>query len=75
MRARDEERQHVSSSPDGKFDAGGWEASSSSSSLGEPTDGALARPDRPGRNEPCWCGSGTKYKRCHLAEDEAGDQY
>ena len=20
----------------------------------------------PGRNEPCWCGSGRKYKRCHL---------
>jgi len=25
---------------------------------------------KPGRNEPCWCGSGTKYKKCHLAEDE-----
>jgi hypothetical protein len=22
-----------------------------------------------GRNEPCWCGSGAKYKRCHWAED------
>lgn len=20
---------------------------------------------KPGRNEPCWCGSGKKYKRCH----------
>jgi hypothetical protein len=20
---------------------------------------------RPGRNDPCWCGSQTKYKRCH----------
>lgn len=20
----------------------------------------------PGRNEPCWCGSGKKYKKCHL---------
>lgn len=19
---------------------------------------------RPGRNEPCWCGSGKKYKKC-----------
>ena len=26
---------------------------------------------QPGRNEPCWCGSGTKYKRCHLETDEA----
>jgi hypothetical protein len=25
----------------------------------------------PGRNDPCWCGSGTKYKRCHLETDEA----
>ncbi|MEX1367894.1 MAG: SEC-C metal-binding domain-containing protein [Nannocystaceae bacterium] len=24
---------------------------------------------RPGRNDPCWCGSGTKYKKCHLATD------
>ena len=23
-----------------------------------------------GRNEPCWCGSGRKYKKCHLIEDE-----
>ena len=24
-----------------------------------------------GRNDPCWCGSGKKYKKCHLAADEA----
>lgn len=24
----------------------------------------------PGRNEPCWCGSGKKYKKCHEQEDE-----
>jgi methionyl aminopeptidase len=24
----------------------------------------------PGRNEPCWCGSGKKYKKCHLPIDE-----
>ena len=22
-----------------------------------------------GRNDPCWCGSGAKYKKCHLAAD------
>ena len=27
------------------------------------------RNDRPGRNDPCWCGSGKKYKRCHLDAD------
>ncbi|EPX59847.1 SEC-C motif domain protein [Cystobacter fuscus DSM 2262] len=26
---------------------------------------------RPGRNEPCWCGSGVKYKKCHLGADRA----
>ena len=24
-----------------------------------------------GRNDPCFCGSGKKYKKCHLADDEA----
>lgn len=24
-----------------------------------------------GRNAPCWCGSGNKYKRCHLNKDQA----
>jgi uncharacterized protein YecA (UPF0149 family) len=22
-----------------------------------------------GRNDPCWCGSGKKYKKCHLDKD------
>jgi hypothetical protein len=26
---------------------------------------------RPGRNEPCHCGSGRKYKHCCLDKDEA----
>ncbi len=25
---------------------------------------------KPGRNDPCWCGSGKKYKKCHLNEDQ-----
>jgi len=29
----------------------------------------LRREERPGRNAPCWCGSGVKYKKCHLSED------
>ncbi len=32
---------------------------------GEP----YVKPVRPGRNEPCWCGSGRKYKKCCLAQD------
>ncbi|MFQ5578440.1 MAG: SEC-C metal-binding domain-containing protein, partial [Anaerolineae bacterium] len=27
---------------------------------------------RPGRNEPCWCGSGKKYKHCHERQDRQG---
>jgi hypothetical protein len=36
-------------------------------------DKPAVREERPGRNEPCWCGSGQKYKRCHLSEDQQGD--
>ncbi|MCB9459165.1 MAG: preprotein translocase subunit SecA [Anaerolineaceae bacterium] len=25
-----------------------------------------------GRNDPCWCGSGKKYKQCHYKSDRAG---
>jgi len=25
---------------------------------------------KPERNGPCWCGSGKKYKKCHLLEDD-----
>lgn len=25
---------------------------------------------RPLRNESCWCGSGLKYKKCHMDEDQ-----
>lgn len=35
--------------------------------------GVPARRDIPkdlGRNDPCWCGSGKKYKHCHWAEDQ-----
>lgn len=27
--------------------------------------------EEPGRNEPCWCGSGKKYKHCHYEKDRA----
>ena len=31
---------------------------------------AEAPATKPGRNELCWCGSGKKYKQCHLTADE-----
>ncbi len=30
---------------------------------------AMPRPDL-GRNQPCWCGSGRKYKTCHLHHEQ-----
>jgi preprotein translocase subunit SecA len=29
--------------------------------------GAPGSGEEPGRNDPCWCGSGKKYKKCHGA--------
>jgi hypothetical protein len=39
--------------------------------LGKPARPALAATASPklGRNDPCHCGSGKKYKKCHLATD------
>lgn len=31
--------------------------------------------DKPGRNDPCWCGSGKKYKKCHVIFDEKLEEY
>ena len=36
------------------------------------TETELLARTRPGRNDPCWCGSGQKYKKCHLDEDARG---
>ena len=30
---------------------------------------------RPSRNQPCWCGSGKKYKYCHLREDQTSGKW
>lgn len=30
--------------------------------------------NKPGRNEPCHCGSGKKYKKCHMKEDQAAEK-
>jgi hypothetical protein len=34
----------------------------------------LQAPPRPERNEPCHCGSGRKYKQCHLGADQVSTQ-
>ncbi|MCK4536477.1 MAG: SEC-C domain-containing protein [Desulfuromonadales bacterium] len=37
----------------------------------EPAEPELQAPPQPlpQRNDPCWCGSQKKYKKCHLEED------
>jgi preprotein translocase subunit SecA len=32
---------------------------------GGPKPGFTPSGERIGRNDPCWCGSGAKYKKCH----------
>jgi preprotein translocase subunit SecA len=59
----------------GAIPAGGSAAAGGAATAGAATGpgggGQQARPgytptgDRIGRNDPCWCGSGQKYKRCH----------
>ncbi len=50
-----------------------WVESFETTPPGEPLEAALPGTYQPiegtrklGRNEPCWCGSGKKYKKCHL---------
>jgi len=38
---------------------------------GKRVEAARARLGAAGRNDPCPCGSGKKYKKCHLRDDEA----
>jgi preprotein translocase subunit SecA len=42
----------------------------------EPVKVETFRREKPkvGRNDPCYCGSGKKYKACHLPEDEAAEK-
>ncbi|MBN1178821.1 MAG: SEC-C domain-containing protein, partial [Anaerolineae bacterium] len=35
------------------------------------TSVTLVRDVKLGRNDPCWCGSGKKYKLCHMRSDQA----
>ncbi len=55
-----------------------YQADRRSTYSGPPTEAAPLPPQEPirntgpklGRNDPCWCGSGKKYKKCHLGKDD-----
>jgi tetratricopeptide (TPR) repeat protein len=44
---------------------------SETSEKNQKLEAARAHLSSVGRNDPCHCGSGKKYKKCHLAEDES----
>ena len=50
--------------------AGGRRQAAPSAAPQRPSTVKRERP-KVGRNDPCWCGSGKKYKQCHLKSDEA----
>ena len=56
-----EERRQAISRPDVRL------SSASTEDEARTAQGQSARKQKIGRNQPCWCGSGKKYKNCHGA--------
>jgi preprotein translocase subunit SecA len=48
-----------------KDEVGQFDMSEGGSSNGEEKAIPFRAEKKPGRNEPCWCGNGKKYKKCH----------
>ncbi|MDO5033330.1 MAG: preprotein translocase subunit SecA [Eubacteriales bacterium] len=46
--------------------------SAQAAQAGAPKQEPVVKKLLPGRNDPCWCGSGKKYKNCHMQEDQEG---
>ncbi len=44
--------------------------SGSTASTAAPEPVRATQKERLGRNDPCWCGSGKKYKNCHYRADQ-----
>ena len=44
------------------------------SSSGEGIRKPVRSEKHPGRNDPCWCGSGKKYKHCHMRQETTAAQ-
>jgi preprotein translocase subunit SecA len=56
-----EERRQATSRPDVRL------SSASTEDEARAAQGQTARRQKVGRNQPCWCGSGKKFKNCHGA--------
>ncbi len=69
---QEQEEEEEDDEDDGTFDD---EEEADEDDLDEDADyipEPIRRSVTPGRNDPCWCGSGKKYKKCHLEADEKG---
>ncbi|OHD54475.1 MAG: hypothetical protein A2Y33_04725 [Spirochaetes bacterium GWF1_51_8] len=56
----------------GQFDSvssGSASQQNAAAAMGHSKPAPVRKTEKPGRNEPCWCGSGKKYKHCHMDED------
>ncbi len=40
----------------------------------KPVNATVRKAKKPGPNDPCYCGSGLKYKKCHMLIDEANER-
>ena len=77
--AREEEQRRAAAEAKqraARLQGGGDQANSDGVAATDPNAKAQApsRRKRPGRNDPCWCGSGKKYKKCHYKEDSESDR-
>src|SRR4026209_391429 len=68
--APDHDHDHAHADHDHDLDAPPRAAKKAAKSEGAEAK-ARERQGAAGRNDPCPCGSGKKYKKCHLAADEA----
>jgi preprotein translocase subunit SecA len=58
-------RESLGDAPVGGGNGAGSPGGAGSPSAGGPQPGFTPTGARIGRNDPCWCGSGAKYKKCH----------
>ena len=58
-------RESLGDQPVAGGQATGPSGSGAAGAAGGPRPGYTPSGARIGRNDPCWCGSGNKYKKCH----------
>ena len=59
--------EHESTAGADAIAAAGLGAETAVSTVTRPQQRVVGEHEKLGRNEPCWCGSGKKFKKCHGA--------